>query len=228
MKETIKTSKKEEMAKAGLHFGHKTSKRHPKMEPYIEGIKGEVHLINLTKTEEKMEECLAYLKKLKEEGKVVLFVSTKPEFKKIVRETANECGMPYVVSRFLGGTITNFNIIKKRIDYYNDLLKQKENNELEQKYTKQERVKIGKEMEGMEKKFEGLRNIKKVPDAVFVVDMIKDDLAVNEARKRGVTVIAIADTNADPDLADYFIPANDDSVSSVSYILKNVKEALTI
>ncbi len=216
----------EEMARAGLHFGQGVSKRHPKMDPYIEGVKGSVHIINLELTKEKLEECVGRIKKLKEEGKVVMFVSTKPEFRSLVKGVATDCGMPYIVNRFLGGMMTNFNTIKKRIDYYNDILKKQESGELERKYTKQERVVISKEMEGLEKKFEGVRSMTRIPDAIFVVDMIKDKLAIKEAKMMGVEVIAIADTNTDPTQADYFIPANDDSISSVSYILERIKKAL--
>ncbi len=223
----IKPSKvEEEMAEAGLHFGQATSKRHPKMEPYIESVKSSIHIINLQKTEEKLNECLAVFKKLKEEGKIILFVSTKPEFKNIITTTARDCKMPFVVNRFLGGMITNFDIMKKRIDYYNDVLKKTESGELERKYTKQERVKIAKEVEGLKKKFDGVRNLDRIPDVVFVVDMNKDKLALKEAKMKNVLVIGIADTNVDPSLADHFIPANDDSISSVSYILNRIKEVL--
>lgn len=221
-----KSSKVEEMAKAGLHFGQGVSKRHPNMDPYIEGVKGSVHIINLQHTEEKLKNCSLYVEDLKKEGKIIMIVSTKPEFRNIVEEFAKECKIPYVVNRFLGGTITNFNTIKKRIDYYNNLLKQKESGELERKYTKQERVKISKELEGLEKKFEGLRNLERIPDAIFVIDMIKDKLAIKEAKMSGVSVIAIADTNADPYQTDCFIPANDDSISSVKYILEEIKKVL--
>ncbi len=226
VKETKKKTSAEEMAQAGLHFGQAVSKRHPKMDPYIEGVKGSVHIINLETTEVKLKECVDYLKNLKKEGKIVMFVSTKPEFRKIIIEAAEETGMPYVVNRFLGGMMTNFPTMKKRIDYYNDILKQQESGELERKYTKQERVKISKEMEGLEKKFGGVSKLEKIPDAIFVVDMVKDKLAIKEAQMCGVKIVAIADTNADPSLTDCFVPANDDSISSVSYILERVKKAL--
>lgn len=216
----------EEMAEAGLHFGQAVSKRHPKMEPYIEGVKGSVHLINLQATEEKLKGCLEYLSQLKKEGKIIMFVSTKPEFRKIIKEVANECEMPYIINRFLGGMMTNFKTMKARIDYYNNISKQQESGELERKYTKQERVKIVKEMEGLEKKFGGVLKLERIPDAIFVVDMIKDKLAIKEAKMCGVKVISIADTNADPTEADCFIPANDDSISSVTYILNKVKSVL--
>jgi len=225
-KEEKMSSKKEEMARCGLHFGQAVAKRHPKMDPYIEGVKGAVHVIDLNKTEEKLEECLEYIKTLKKEGKTMLFVSTKPEFRKLVESTAKECNMPYVVNRFLGGMLTNFGTIKKRIDYYNDLLEKQESGELERKYTKHERVRFAKEMEGLEKNFGGVRNMERLPDAIFVTDMDKDKLAVKEARMKGITVVGIADTNVDPSAADYFIPANDDSLSSVTYILEEVKKIL--
>jgi small subunit ribosomal protein S2 len=216
----------DEMAEAGLQFGQAVSKRHPKMDPYIESVKGSVHIINLQITEEKLKNCLDYLSVLKKEGKIIMFVSTKPEFRKIVKETAEECEMPYVIHRFLGGMMTNFKTIKKRIDYYNTILKQRESGELERKYTKQERVKISKELEGLEKNFEGVLKLERIPDAIFVVDMIKDKLAIKEAKMCDVKVIAIADTNTDPTQTDCFIPANDDSISSVSYILNKVKSVL--
>jgi small subunit ribosomal protein S2 len=218
-------SKIEEMASAGVHFGHSFSKKNPNMDPYIEGAKGSVHIINLEETEKKLDEAVERLKELKEQGKVVMFVCTKPEFKGIVTETAKDCKMPYVVNRFLGGMITNFKIIKKRIDYYNKILEQQKSGELERKYTKQERVKISKEMEGLERKFGGLRKLEKIPDAIFVIDVVKDKLAVKEAKMAGVEVIGIADTNANPLNLDLFIPANDDSITSVKYILGEIKKA---
>ncbi len=225
-KDTKKKTIAEEMAEAGLHFGQAVSKRHPKMDAYIEGVKGSIHVINLQATEEKLEECLKYLSELKKEGKMIMIVSTKPEFRKIVKEVAEECDMPYIINRFLGGMMTNFPTMKKRIDYYNTISKQRESGELERKYTKQERVKISKEMEGLEKKFGGVLKLERIPDAIFVVDMIKDKLAIKEARMCGVKVIAIADTNADPSITDCFIPANDDSISSVSYVLNKIKAVL--
>ncbi len=220
-----KETKVEEMARLGLHFGHRFSKRNPQMDPYIEGIKGPVHIIDLKITEKKLEDFLNRIKELKKEGKVIMFVCTKPEFKELIKDTANACGMPYVVNRFLGGMITNFKVIKQRIDYYNLLLEQKESGELERKYRKHERVQIYKEMEGMERKFEGVRKMEKLPDAIFVVDMIKDKLAIKEAKMSNIEVLSIADTNANPSLADHFIPANDDAISSVKYILEKIKEA---
>ncbi len=218
-------SMKEEMASAGLHFGHKTSKRHPKMSPYIEGVKGSVHIIDLLKTEEHLNECLEQLKSMSHEGKTIMIVSTKPQFKSIVKEMAEECGIPYIVNRFVGGMITNFDTVKQRIDYYNEMLKQQESGEID-KYTKHEKMKISKELEGLEKKFGGVRKMERVPDAVFVIDMNKDGLAVKEAKIKGLKVFGIADTDANPEMADCFVPANDDAVASVKYILDKVKEVI--
>ncbi len=224
MTEKIKDTK-EEMAAAGLHFGHKTSKRHPKMDPYIEGVRGSVHIIDLNKTEENLNACLEQIKKLGEEGKTIMIVSTKPQFKSIVKEMAEECGLPYIINRFVGGMITNFDTIKKRIDYYNDILKQQESGEID-KYTKHEKMKISKELEGLEKRFGGARKMERIPDAVFVVDMNKDKLAIKEAKMKNIMVLGIADTDANPESADCFIPANDDAISSVKYILDKIKEVI--
>lgn len=221
-----KTLETEKMAQVGMHFGQNVSRRHPGMIPYIEGVKGSVHIINLHKTKEKLDECLEYLKKMKEEEKTVLFISTRPETQKMIKEVATECNMPYVVSRFLGGMLTNFKTIKKRIDYYNNLLKQNESGELERKYTKQERTRIFKEMEGLEKKFEGVKNMERLPDIVFVVDMKKDDLVVKEAKICNISIVGIANTDSNPLQANYFIPANNNSIHSVKYILDKVKTSL--
>lgn len=225
MIEKTKKTTKEEMADAGLHFGHKTSKCHPKMMPYIEGVKGSVHIIDLSKTEEHLNQCLDEIKEIVDSGKILMIVSTKPQFKTMVKEMAEECDIPYVVDRFIGGMITNFNTIKKRIDYYNNILKQKESGEIE-KYTKHEIVKIMKEAEGLEKRFGGVRKMERIPDAVFVTDMNKDKLTIKEAKMRNITVFGIADTDTNPEVADCFIPANDNSTASMKYILDKVKEVI--
>jgi len=215
----------DEMMKAGLHFGHRTSRVHPKMEPYLQGVRNTVHIINLEKTKEKLAEALKFIQELISEGKVLLLVGTKVQVKNLVKETAIECGLPYVSERWLGGTFTNFGIIKKRIEYFKNLEKQKESGELE-KYTKKERAKINQELEKLEAKFGGIKNLEKLPDAIFVLDMKEDYLATKEAREMGVKVIGISDTNVDPTLADFPIPANDDAISSVKYILDKVKEVI--
>jgi len=215
----------EEMAKAGLHFGHKTSKIHPKMEPYLYGVRNTIHIIDLEKTKEKLEEALNFIKNLISENKTLLIVGTKIQVKDLVKNMAKDCSLPYINERWLGGTFTNFEVIKKRIDYFKDLEKKKTEGQLE-KYTKKERAKIDQELRDLEIKFGGIKNLEKLPDAIFVLDMKKDALAVKEARKKGILVIGISDTNVDPTLADYPIPANDNAISSVKYILDKVREVI--
>lgn len=215
----------DEMTKAGLQFGHKKSKIHPKMKPYLFGVRNTVFIIDLDKTKEKLEEALLYIRKLTAEGKTILLVGTKPQFKKMVRETAAECGMPYVSERWLGGTFTNFKVIKKRVDYFKEVEAKKNSGDYD-KYTKKEQAMIAKELKDLDHKLGGIKNMDKMPEAIFAVDMIKDKLAVKEARENGVKVIAIADVNVNPDMADYPIIANDDAVSSVGYILEQVKTTI--
>jgi len=215
----------EEMAKFGLHFGHRTSKFHPKMAPFVYGMRNNIHIINLEKTKEKFEEALKFIKNLISDDKVLLVVGTKIQMKELVKEFATECGLPYINERWLGGTFTNFDVIKKRIEYFKELERKKAEGELE-KYTKKERAKIEKELEDLRVKFEGIKNLEKLPDAIFVLNMAKDALAVKEARKMGVKIVGISDTNADPTLADYPIPANDDAISSLKYILEKVKKVI--
>jgi small subunit ribosomal protein S2 len=216
----------EEMARAGLHLGHKTSKVHPKMFPFIFGVRNTVHIIDLEKTKQKFEEALKFIQELVSQNKVILFVGTKPQIKDLVKEIATELGYPYVNERWLGGTFTNFEVIKKRAEYLKDLEKKKAEGFFE-KYTKKERGEIEKKIQKLEKKFGGIKNMESLPDAIFICDMVKDKLAVKEARRKGVKIIAISDTNADPTLADYPIPANDDAISSIKYILEKVREVIS-
>ncbi|MBI5452466.1 30S ribosomal protein S2 [Candidatus Gottesmanbacteria bacterium] len=215
----------EEMTRAGLHFGHQTSRRHPKMEPYLSGVRNAVHIIDLEKTAEKLQEVLNFVQRLIAENKVLLLVGTKIQVKNLAEDTARECGIPYVGNRWLGGTFTNFETIFKRIEYFKSLERKKAEGELE-KYTKKERAKINQEIYDLEINFGGIKELTKLPDAIFVLDMKKDALAIKEAKMKGIKVIAIADTNTDPTLADYPIPANDDAISSVRYILEKVKEVI--
>lgn len=215
----------EEMAKAGLHFGHRTSRVHPKMKPFLFGVRNGVHLIDLEKTAEKLKEALDFIRQLISEEKILLLTGTKVQMKELVKSAAKDCNLPYVAERWLGGTFTNFETIKKRIDYFKDMEKKKAEGEFE-KYTKKERIEIDKELRDLETKVGGIKELTKLPDAIFVLDMKKDRLAVKEAKSKGVKVIALCDTNCDPSLADYPIPANDDAISSVKYILDKVKETI--
>ena len=215
----------EEMAKAGMHFGHKTSKLHPKMEPYLYGVRNTIHIIDLEKTKEEFAQALEFIKNLISENKILLVVGTKIQVKELVKNFAIDCGLSYINERWLGGTFTNFEAMKKRLDYFKDLEKKRIGGELE-KYTKKERAKIDQELRDLEIKFGGIKNLEKLPDAIFVLDMKKDDLAIKEARIKLIKVIAISDTNTDPTLVDYPIPANDDAISSVKYILDKMAEVI--
>ena len=215
----------EEMAKAGLHFGHRASKLNPQMKPYLYGVKKTVHIIDLEKTKEKFEQALNFIKELTEQNKILLFVGTKPEHKDLVEQLAQECQLCYVTGRWLGGTLTNFKVIRQRVKYLQDLEQKKQSPDFEQ-YTKKERFDMEKEIQGLKEKFEGIRSMEQLPDAVFVCSLRKDDLAIKESTMKEIPAIAICDTNANPTLVDYPIPANDDANSSVKYILEKVKEVI--
>jgi len=215
----------EEMIQQGIHFGHSPSKLHPDMEPYLYGIRNTINIIDLEKTAEKLKEALKFIKKLVEEDKDILVVGTKIQVQDLTEEFAEECGFSYVNERWIGGTFTNFDNISKRIDYLKDLEKKQEEGEFE-KYTKKEKAEKQEEISKLRKKFGGLKEMEGLPDAILVLHMKKDDLAVKEAREKGVKVIGIADTNVDPTRADYPIPANDDAITSVQYILDKIKQVV--
>jgi len=215
----------DEMTAAGLQFGHKTSKVHPKMQQYISGARNAIHIVDVEKSAQKLKEALIFIKQVVSDGKTILFIGTKIQVKALVKEIAMECGFPYVNERWLGGTFTNFEIIKKRVAYFNDLIDKKQKGELE-KYTKKERLQIDRKLEDLEKKFGGIKVMDKLPNIIFVLDIKKDLIAVKEAKAKGIKVVGISDTNTNPELLDYAIPANDDAVSSAKYILEKVKEVV--
>ncbi len=214
-----------EMLQAGVHFGHQTTRRHPKMDEYIFTKRNGVHIIDLEKTKSKAEETLAEIQKMAQEGKTILFVSTKPQAKEIVKEAAISCGMPYLVDRWIGGLITNFSEIKKLIARYNKLKEEQASGELE-KYTKKEQIDIAKQLVKMDISLIGLAGLKKLPDALFIPSLQREKTAVTEATKMKVPVIGISDTNANPDKAHLFIPANDDAINSIKMMVNLVAEAV--
>ncbi|HOL90492.1 MAG TPA: 30S ribosomal protein S2 [Candidatus Pacearchaeota archaeon] len=215
----------EKMIEAGLIFGHKKSKTHPKMKKYISGVKNDIHIFDIEKTSEKLKEALNFIYELVSNNKTILFVGTKIQIKDILKDFANEVNCPYINERWCGGTFTNFEIVRKRIEYFKNLELKKEKGELE-KYTKKEQMKLDKKIKELEKKFGGIKNLEKLPDAIFILDIKKDYTALLEAKKKGIPVIAIVDTNVNPDLVNYPIPANDDAISSIKYILDIVKEVI--
>lgn len=215
----------EEMLKAGLHFGHKFSRRHPKMDPYIFTTRNNVHIVNLEETQKKLKEALDFLKETASNGGTVLFVGTKPQALPIIEKYAKECGMPYINERWLGGTLTNFSVIGKLIKKYNDLKDKQEKGELK-KYTKREQVMFGKQIEDIGRKVSGVSVLEKTPDVLFVLDVKNEKTAVVEAGKRNIPVVAVCDTNINPRQIEYIIPANDDAISSIEMIVSLVAEAI--
>lgn len=215
----------EDMAKAGLNFGHRISKLHPKMKQYVSGIKNTVHMIDLEKTAKEFELALKFISDIISQNKTMLFVGTKIQVRSIVKDTAEKCRMPYVVERWLGGSFTNFETILKRVQYFKDLEDKKINGSFE-KHTKKERMKIDKELESLKIKFGGIKNMVKLPEAVLILDVKKDITCAREARRKGIKIVGVVDTNIDPALVDYIIPANDDAISSIKYILEKVQETI--
>lgn len=215
----------EEMLKCGMHFGHQTSRWHPKMEPFIFSSRKGIYIIDLQKTQKMLEVALNFIKKLASESKIILFVGTKNQVKKPIRAAAEETGMPYVVDKWLGGCLTNFLIIKKLIRKYQDLLDKKQSGKLD-KYTKKERLNFDKEIAKLKLKVGGLVNLNRLPDVLFVWDIKKEKTAVVEAKKKNIPVIAICDTNVNPENINYIIPSNDDATKAVKLILNLVKEAI--
>jgi len=216
----------EEMFRAGVHYGYSKSRRHPSTSPYIFTTKNGVDIINIEKTEQFLEKAVEAVSKFAATGKTILFVGTKPEARQQIIETALVLNMPYVGERWVGGALTNFPEIKKRILKLLDLRDQKEKGGLD-KYTKKERLLIDREMEDMTKNFQGLVGITKTPDAIFVIDPKKEHIAVTEARKMKLPVIALLNTDCNLKQIEYPIVANDASISSVTFFLSKIKEAYT-
>lgn len=214
-----------EMLKAGVHFGHQVSRWHPKMEDYIFTERNGVHVINLEITRKKLEETLEKVRAMAAEGKQILFITTKPQAKEIVKAAAIDCGMPYLVERWVGGLLTNFVEMKKLFKKYLSLKEQQASGELE-RYTKQEQARIGKELEKKEKNLAGIAYMETMPDALFVPALQREITAVEEANRMNVPIVGVCDTNADPSRAQYIIPANDDAVNAIKMIVGLVVEAV--
>ncbi len=215
----------EEMLKAGIHFGHRTSKWNAKMEPYIFTSRHNVHIIDLEKVRQKLAEALKFIREIKKKKGVILFVGTKIAAKEITRRMAKECQMPYVSERWLGGTLTNFKIISQRLERFRDLEEKKKKGELK-KYTKKEQHEFDVELQKLERQFGGIKKLIKLPEALLIIDTQKEKLAVKEARMKKIPIIGLCDTNADPTLIDYPIPANDDAITSLKLILGTIVKVL--
>jgi len=214
-----------EMLQSGVHFGHQVSKRHPKMAPFIFASRNEVNIIDLEKTQAKLKEVLEIIKNLAADGKIILFATTKPQARVIVRDAAVACGMPYLVDRWLGGLITNFPELKKLIAKYLKMREEKTAGEWE-KYTKKEQKDMQKQLDKLDTSISGLTALTKLPDVLFVPSLQGEKTAVLEANRMGVPVVGIADTNANPDKSSHFIPGNDDAVNSIKMMVNLVAEAV--
>lgn len=215
-----------DMLKAGVHFGHKKSKKHPKMDDYVFGIRNGISIIDLSKTKSKLSEATDFAKKTSANGGTVLFVGTKRQASKIVEAAAKRCDMPYVSERWLGGTFTNFDKIligRKRLE---SLIEQKESGELQKKYTKKEIGEIAREMKRLEIKFGGIKKMNKIPEAVFIVDIQEEETALLESIAKNVPIIAITDTNTNPSKIEFPIPANDDAIRSIELITNIIADAV--
>lgn len=214
------------LLEAGAHFGHQTSRWHPKMAPYIHSKRGTIHIIDLAQTVQGMERALDFIASVTGQGKQVLLVATKRQSKDIVQKLADDTGMPFVVNRWLGGMLTNWPTISAQIKRLKDLEAKMESGELAGKYNKLEVQRFQEEIDQLNTIYGGIKNMAQRPGAVFVFDMNEDANAVREARKLGVPVIALADTNTDPSLANYAIPCNDDAIKTVELVADYVRTAV--
>jgi small subunit ribosomal protein S2 len=207
------------LLEAGVHFGHKTSRWHPKMAPYIHSKRQDSHIIDLTKTVEGLEAALPFITKIAASGKQVLFVGTKKQAKDIVREAADKAGQPFVTERWVGGMLTNVGTMSQQIKKLKDLEKRMVTGDLEKRYNKLEVQRFQEEIDELNKKYGGIKNLNGKPGVVIVTDIITDANAVKEAKNLGVPVIGIVDTNANPEGIDYVIPANDDAIKGIQLLL---------
>jgi small subunit ribosomal protein S2 len=214
------------LLEAGVHFGHKTSRWHPKMAPYIHSKRQDNHIIDLTKTVVGLEEALPFLTKVAASGKPILFVATKKQTKDAVKAAAEALGQPYMTERWMGGSLTNVATITQQIKKLQDLERRMAAGELEKKYNKLEVQRFQEEIDALNLKYSGIKNLSGKPGALFLIDVIGDLNAIREAKTIGVPVVALVDTNADPSLVDYVIPGNDDAIKGVKLILDYVSAAI--
>jgi small subunit ribosomal protein S2 len=214
-----------DMLKAGVHFGHKTSKWHPNMRPFIFTTKQDVHIINLEATQNYLQKAAEVAKQLAQQGKTILFIGAKRQAAPLVQKYAEECGMPFVSNRWLGGTLTNFKHVSNVPRKLTRLKKDRETGDLK-KYTKKEQLEFDREIDRLQILVGGVESLMKLPDAVFIVDLVKEKTALHEAQQMGIPVIAICDTNADPVAVEYPIPANDDAVKAIDFILSYMSQAI--
>jgi len=214
-----------QLLEAGVHFGHQTRRWNPKMAPYIFTERNGIYIIDLQKTVKKVEEAYNFIREIVADGKSVLFVGTKKQAQETIREEAERCGMFYVNQRWLGGMLTNFKTINRRISRLRELETMREDGSFDL-LPKKEVMRLEKELVKLERFLGGIREMRKLPGALFVVDPRKERIAVAEARKLGIPIVAIVDTNCDPDEIDYVIPGNDDAIRAVKLLTSTIADAV--
>jgi small subunit ribosomal protein S2 len=216
-----------ELLKSGAHFGHTKSRWNPKMKPYIYTVRNNIHILDLEKTKQAALKAAKFAQEVASKGGTILFVGTKRQSKEIVKAAAIACGMPYVNIRWLGGSFTNFKTIQRTIRKMEKLEGMRQTGELEKNYTKKEKLMIEREIEKLKKLFEGIQNMKKLPDAIFVTDVKHDAIAVTEAQKSKVKIIGVVDTNSNPEGITYPIPCNDDATKAIQLMATVISEAIS-
>ena len=214
----------QELLEAGVHFGHQVRRGHPRMKPFIFGARDGVHIIDLTQSEKYLKEAAEYVYELGKMGKVLLFVATKKQARSIVEPLCKELEAPYLVERWMGGFLTNYEEIKKNIKLLKEYKEQKTKGTLS-KYTKKEQLLLERKMDKLEKDFRGVMDLEKWPDALFIVDAVVDNIAVREAKRLGIKVVALADTNCNVSEIDYPIPGNDDAIKSITILVQTIANA---
>lgn len=214
-----------DLLEAGAHFGHQARRWNPKMKKYIYGERGGVHILDLVQTKKGLEEAIEFVKSLIKENKIILFVGTKRQAAGIVKSEAIRVGMPYLTQRWVGGLLTNWREIEKRIKKLHEMKEKREKGEYKV-YTKKEQLLLDREIAKLEKFLGGVAKMEKLPDALFVVDTHREIVAVLEANRMVIPVVGIVDTNADPEKVDYIIPSNDDAVKAIELIVKAIAEAI--
>jgi small subunit ribosomal protein S2 len=214
-----------ELLEAGVHFGHQTKRWNPKMKDYIFGERNGIYIVDLQKTHRLLQEALQYVLDLAIQGRTLLFVGTKRQAQEAVAEEAQRCGMPYVNERWLGGLLTNFVTVRKSLDRVKELEMLSADGRQE-RLTKKELARMEKEKTKLERNLRGIKGMKNVPDAVFVIDTRKEQIAVQEARKLKIPVVGIVDTNCDPDEVDYIIPGNDDALRAIRLFAGRIADAV--
>ncbi len=215
-----------QMLEAGVHFGHQTRYWNPQMAPYIFGHRNKIHIVNLEKTLPMFNDAMNFIGKLASNGGKILFVGTKRSARNVVAEEAQRCGMPYVNHRWLGGMLTNFKTIKQSIKRLKELEAMEADGSMEARFNKKEQLNLRREMEKLERSLGGIKDMQGLPDALFIVDNGHEDIAVSEARKLGIPVVAVVDTNNSPRDVDYIVPGNDDAIRAVQLYVQGASAAV--